>query len=76
MKTILTLLLCLVAGLSFAQERPAYTIFDAQGRQVDYGRMIQDARMSSLSARSTIARSPIGWNTRSSRTCTASTVRT
>ena len=42
MKTILTLLLCLGAGLSFAQERPAYTIFDAQGRQVDYGRMIHE----------------------------------
>lgn len=39
--TLLTILICLVASITNAQEKPAYRIFTAEGENVDYGTMLK-----------------------------------
>lgn len=39
--TLLTILICLVASITDAQEKPAYRIFTAEGENVDYGTMLK-----------------------------------
>ena len=41
MRKLMTLLLSLTALVSYAQPKPAYSIFTADGRQTDYGRMLK-----------------------------------
>ena len=41
MRKLMTLLLSLTALVSYAQPKPAYSIFTADGRQIDYGRMLR-----------------------------------
>ena len=41
MRKLMTLLLSLTALLSYAQPKPAYSIFTADGKQTDYGKMLK-----------------------------------
>lgn len=41
MRKLMTLLLSLTALVSYAQPKPAYSIFTADGKQTDYGRMLK-----------------------------------
>ena len=41
MRKLMTLLLSLTALVSYAQPKSAYSIFTADGRQTDYGRMLR-----------------------------------
>ena len=41
MRKLMTLLLSLTALVSYAQPKPAYSIFTADGRQTDYGKMLK-----------------------------------
>ena len=41
MRKLMTLLLSLTALVSYAQPKPAYSIFTSDGRQTDYGRMLK-----------------------------------
>ena len=41
MRKLITLLLSLTALVSYAQPKPAYSIFTADGKQTDYGRMLK-----------------------------------
>ncbi len=41
MQKLMTLLLSLTALVSYAQPKPAYSIFTADGRQTDYGKMLK-----------------------------------
>ena len=41
MRKLMTLLLSLTALVSYAQPKPAYSIFTADGRQTDYGNMLK-----------------------------------
>ena len=74
-KILVSLICCLTATLGWAQEKNAYTLFDAQGNRVDYTQMMDvlERQMSYSSAKSTTAPSPTGWNTKSSKTFTTGT---
>ena len=39
-KILVSLICCLTATLGWAQEKNAYTLFDAQGNRVDYTQMM------------------------------------
>lgn len=41
MRKLMTLLLSLTALVSYAQPKPAYSIFSADGKQTDYGKMLK-----------------------------------
>ena len=41
MRKLMTLLLSLTALVSYAQPKPAYSIFTADGKQIDYGKMLK-----------------------------------
>lgn len=41
MRKLITLLLSLTALVSYAQPKPAYSIFTADGKQTDYGKMLK-----------------------------------
>ena len=41
MRKLMTLLLSLTALISYAQPKPAYSIFTADGKQTDYGKMLK-----------------------------------
>ena len=40
MKRLVIIFLILLANISFAQEKPAYVIYDNQGKKIDYGTML------------------------------------
>ena len=41
MRKLMTFLLSLTALVSYAQPKPAYSIFTADGKQTDYGKMLK-----------------------------------
>ena len=74
-KILVSLICCLTATLGWAQEKNAYTLFDAQGNRVDYTQMMDVLERQDVVfiGESTTAPSPTGWNTKSSKTFTTGT---
>ena len=45
MRKLMTLLLSMTAFIASAQNKPAYSIFTAEGKEIDYGKMLQEAEV-------------------------------
>ena len=74
-KILVSLICCLTATLGWAQEKNAYTLFDAQGNRVDYTQMMDVLERQDVVFIGEIHNcpSPTGWNTKSSKTSTTGT---
>ena len=67
MRKLMTLLLSLTALVSYAQPKPAYSIFTADGKQTDYGKMLKTLQDADVIFIGETHNCPIGWNMRSRR---------